>query len=94
MTEDKTKNNNYQPKMFVGTDDFKALLLNSDIFVDKSLMIKELLGDSGAVTLITRPRRWGKSLNMDMVRRFFEIEVDEHGYPLPHSPYAVRRKSR
>ncbi|MCC8483874.1 MAG: AAA family ATPase, partial [Rickettsia endosymbiont of Labidopullus appendiculatus] len=83
MTEDKTKNNNYQPKMFVGTDDVKALLLNSDIFVDKSLMIKELLGDSGAVTLITRPRRWGKSLNMDMVRRFFEIEVDEHGYPLP-----------
>ncbi|MCC8371837.1 MAG: AAA family ATPase, partial [Rickettsia endosymbiont of Pseudomimeciton antennatum] len=75
--------NNYQPRMFVGTDDFKTLLLNSDIFVDKSLMIKELLEDSGAVTLITRPRRWGKSLNMDMVRRFFEVEVDEHGQPLP-----------
>ncbi len=75
--------NNYQPRMFVGTDDFKALLLNSDIFVDKSLMIKELLEDSGAVTLITRPRRWGKSLNMDMVRRFFEIEIGEYGNPLP-----------
>ncbi|WP_425360388.1 MULTISPECIES: AAA family ATPase [unclassified Candidatus Tisiphia] len=74
--------NNYQPRMFVGTDDFKTLLLNSDVFVDKSLMIKELLEDSGAVTLITRPRRWGKSLNMDMVRRFFEIEVDEYGIPL------------
>ncbi|WP_250310901.1 AAA family ATPase [Rickettsia endosymbiont of Oedothorax gibbosus] len=80
----KNKNNiNYQPRMFVGTDDFYDLLLNSDIFVDKSLMIKELLEDSGKVTLITRPRRWGKSLNMDMVRRFFEIEVDEHGIPLP-----------
>jgi hypothetical protein len=75
--------NNYQPRMFVGTDDFKTLLLNSDVFVDKSLMIKELLEDSGAVTLITRPRRWGKSLNMDMVRRFLEIEVDEYGIPLP-----------
>ncbi|WP_341752538.1 MULTISPECIES: AAA family ATPase [unclassified Candidatus Tisiphia] len=68
--------------MFVGTDDFKTLLLNSDVFVDKSLMIKELLEDNGAVTLITRPRRWGKSLNMDMIRRFFEIEIDEHGNPL------------
>ena len=69
--------------MFVGTDDFYDLLINSDIFVDKSLMIKELLEDSGKVTLITRPRRWGKSLNMDMVRRFFEIEVDEQGRVLP-----------
>ncbi|WP_239832566.1 AAA family ATPase, partial [Rickettsia endosymbiont of Culicoides newsteadi] len=75
--------NNYQPRMFVGTDDFYDLLINSDIFVDKSLMIKELLEDSGKVTLITRPRRWGKSLNMDMVRRFFEIEVDEQGRVLP-----------
>ncbi|WP_341754994.1 AAA family ATPase [Candidatus Tisiphia endosymbiont of Ptychoptera albimana] len=83
MTEEKTKNNgNYQPKMFVGTDDFYDLLINSDIFVDKSLMIKELLEDSGKVILITRPRRWGKSINMDMIRRFFEIEIDEHGNPL------------
>ena len=39
-----------------GTDDFKTLLLNSDVFVDKSLMVKELLEDSGEVILITRPR--------------------------------------
>ncbi|WP_367364001.1 AAA family ATPase [Candidatus Tisiphia endosymbiont of Nedyus quadrimaculatus] len=71
------------PRMRVGTDDFKTLLLNSDIFVDKSLMIKEFLEDSGDVILITRPRRWGKSLNMDMLRKFFEIEVDEKGKPLP-----------
>ena len=58
----KKKNINYQPKMLVGSDDFYDLLINSDIFVDKSLMIKELLEDSGKVTLITRPRRWGKSL--------------------------------
>ncbi|MCC8399732.1 MAG: ATP-binding protein [Rickettsia endosymbiont of Platyusa sonomae] len=82
MTEEKN-NVDDQPTMLVGTDDFKKLLLKSDIFVDKSLMIKELLDDSGDVILITRPRRWGKSLNMDMVRRFFEIEVDEYGNPLP-----------
>ncbi|MDN3030298.1 MAG: AAA family ATPase [Candidatus Tisiphia sp.] len=72
-----------QPTMLVGTDDFKKLLLNSNVFVDKSLMIKELLADSGDVILITRPRRWGKSLNMNMLQKFFEIEVDERGKPLP-----------
>ena len=83
MTEEKSKNNiNYPPKMLVGSDDFYDLLINSDIFVDKSLMIKELLEDSGKVILITRPRRWGKSINMDMVRRFLEIELDNEGNPL------------
>ncbi len=74
---------NNLPRMRVGTDDFKTLLFNSDVFVDKSLMIKELLEDSGDVILITRPRRWGKSLNMNMLQKFFEIEVDEDGRPLP-----------
>ncbi|WP_375332494.1 AAA family ATPase [Candidatus Tisiphia endosymbiont of Psammoecus bipunctatus] len=84
MTEKKSKNNiNYQLRMFVGTDDFKTLLLNSDVFVDKSLMIKELLEDNSVVTLITRPRRCGKSINMDMVRCFLEIELDNRGNPLP-----------
>ncbi len=74
---------NTLPRIRVGTDDFKTLLFNSDVFVDKSLMIKELLEDSGDVILITRPRRWGKSLNMNMLQKFFEIEVDEDGRPLP-----------
>ncbi len=69
-------------RMRVGTDDFKTLLFKSDVFVDKSLMILEVLQDSGEVILIIRPRRWGKSLNMDMLRKFFEIEVDERGVPL------------
>jgi hypothetical protein len=71
------------PKIGIGSDDFKTLLLDSDVFVDKSLLIKEVLEDSGKIILITRPRRWGKSLNMDMVRRFLEIEIDEQGNPLP-----------
>ncbi len=71
------------PRIRVGTDDFKTLLLKSDIFVDKSLMIQALFEDSGEVILIARPRRFGKSLNMDMLRKFFEIEVDDQGRPLP-----------
>ncbi|MDN3031182.1 MAG: AAA family ATPase [Candidatus Tisiphia sp.] len=77
------KDNNKPPRMRVGTDEFYDLLVNSDVFVDKSLMIKELLEDSGKVILITRPRRWGKSLNMNMLQKFFEIEVDQNGVPLP-----------
>jgi len=73
---------NKLPRMRTGTDDFKTLLLNSDVFVDKSLIIQELLEDSGEVVLITRPRRWGKSLNMNMLQKFFEIEVDEKGIAL------------
>ncbi|WP_375332841.1 AAA family ATPase [Candidatus Tisiphia endosymbiont of Psammoecus bipunctatus] len=80
---DTVKESNKLPKMLVGTDEFYDLVVNSDVFVDKSLMIKELLEDSGKVILITRPRRWGKSLNMDMLKKFFEIEVDQDGKPLP-----------
>ncbi len=75
---------NKQPRMLVGTDEFYDLVVNSDVFVDKSLMIREILQDSGKVILITRPRRWGKSLNMNMLQKFFEIEVDEDGRPLPN----------
>ncbi len=74
---------NKLPRMLVGTDEFYDLVVNSDVFVDKSLMIMEVLQDSGKVILITRPRRWGKSLNMNMLQKFFEIEVDEDGRPLP-----------
>ena len=73
-----------KPKIRVGTDSFADLLLASNVFVDKSLFIQEFLEDSGGkVVLVTRPRRWGKSLNMDMLRCFLSIEVDERGVPLP-----------
>ncbi|MBX9890066.1 MAG: AAA family ATPase [Amoebophilaceae bacterium] len=78
-----TENTTVIPKIMVGTDEFCDLLMNSDIFVDKSLLIKEVLEDSGKIILITRPRRWGKTINMDMVRRFLEIEIDPQGNPLP-----------
>ncbi len=83
MNNNLVLNDQTLPAIRVGSDDFKKLLLNSNIFVDKSLLIKEVIEDSSDVILITRPRRWGKSLNMDMLRRFLEIEVDEQGDLLP-----------
>ena len=70
-------------KIKIGTDDFAKLLLESTVFVDKSLFIKEFLEDNSDVVLLTRPRRWGKSLNMDMLGRFLAIQVDAQGVPLP-----------
>ena len=74
-----------KPTIRIGTDDFAKLLLESTVFVDKSLFIQEFLEDSGEVVLITRPRRWGKSLNMDMLGRFLALEVDAQGVPLPQA---------
>ena len=72
-----------QAKICTGTDRFDKLLLGSDVFVDKSLFIKEFLEYYDEVCLITRPRRWGKSLNMDMLKCFLSVEVDKQGRPLP-----------
>ena len=81
-----------EPEIPVGTDSFDDLLLSGNIFVDKSMFIKEFLeASSGKVVLITRPRRWGKSLNMDMLKRFLSIEVDEQGAPIPQEESMNRK---
>ena len=79
------------PQTILGTDDFSDLVLNGDVFVDKSLLIKEFLQPSNKVCLITRPRRWGKSLNMNMLKQFLSIEVDAAGQPLPEEKRTNRR---
>ena len=80
-----------QPKICTGTDRFDKLLLGSDVFVDKSLFIKEFLEYYDEVCLITRPRRWGKSLNMDMLKCFLSVEVDKQGRTLPPG-HSLNRK--
>lgn len=57
----------------IGVDDFEKLILNGYYYVDKTLLIKELLDKKGEVNLFTRPRRFGKSLNISMLKNFFEI---------------------
>jgi len=56
----------------IGVDDFRKLVEDKNLlYVDKTLLIKELIDDSSEVNLITRPRRWGKTLNMSMIQHFF-----------------------
>jgi hypothetical protein len=66
-------------KTAIGVNTFKKLVEESTIFVDKSLLIKEFVENSAEVLLVTCPRRWGKSINMDMIKTFLEIEVDSDG---------------
>ena len=60
----------------VGGDNFKNIINNNFYYVDKTLLIKDLLEHMSAVTLFTRPRRFGKSLNMSMLQSFFEVGTD------------------
>ena len=60
-------------KLPIGIDGFEKIRTNDFYYADKTLFIKELLQNCGEVNLFTRPRRFGKSLNMSMLKCFFEI---------------------
>ena len=61
----------------VGISDFEKIRNNGFYYVDKSSLIAEILKDEPTeVTLITRPRRFGKTLGMSMLRSFFDIRKD------------------
>ena len=66
-------------KISIGVEDFKEIIEKDGYFVDKTLMIKKLIESNAKVTLFTRPRRFGKTLNQFMIRRFFEDERTEKG---------------
>jgi hypothetical protein len=60
----------------LGISDFKSLIIDEYYFVDKSLFVKEILEDGAQVLLFARPRRFGKTLNMSMLKYFFDINGD------------------
>lgn len=63
----------------IGIEDYKRMIEKSYYYVDKTLLIKELLDQGGAVHLFTRPRRFGKTLALSMIKTFFEYEIDIDG---------------
>ena len=64
-------------KLPVGVEDFEKIRREGFYYVDKTTMIRDLLHKWGEVNLFTRPRRFGKSLNMSMLKAFFEIGCDK-----------------
>lgn len=60
----------------IGYDSFQELISNGLYYVDKTLIIKDIIDKKGKVNLFTRPRRFGKTLTLSMLRAFFEKEYD------------------
>lgn len=63
----------------IGTQDFEQLIVNNCFYIDKTDFIREWWESQDSVTLITRPRRFGKTLNMSMLERFFSIRYQGQG---------------
>ncbi len=80
ITETSRGENMKHKPLPIGVEDFKRLVDNGYYFVDKTLMIKELLENKETVNLFTRPRRFGKTLNMSMLQRFFEATGKSNAY--------------
>ena len=74
----------------LGIDDFKKIIEENYYYFDKTEMIEELLADGVEVTLFTRPRRFGKTLNMSMLKYFFNIEEKESNRKLFDNLYISR----
>ena len=64
-------------KLPIGIENFEKLRKEEFYYIDKTGMIKELLNSRSEVNLFTRPRRFGKSLNMSMLKNFFESGSDK-----------------
>ena len=60
-------------KLPVGIENFEEIRTEGFYYVDKTGLIRDLLNNWGKVNLFTRPRRFGKTLNMSMLKSFFEI---------------------
>lgn len=64
----------------IGIEDFKEIIDREYYFVDKTMLIRDILDSGSKVTLFTRPRRFGKTLNMSMLKRFFEKTEEDNSY--------------
>ncbi|AKN31257.1 ATPase AAA [Clostridium carboxidivorans P7] len=67
-------------KIPIGISDFKKLISENYYFMDKSLLIKEILEDGSEVILLPRPRRFGKTINMSMLKYFFEKTDEDNSF--------------
>ena len=61
-----------QKAISIGIEDYKRIIDKPYYYVDKTLLIKDILDNGAQVTLFTRPRRFGKTLALSMLRTFFE----------------------
>ena len=63
----------------IGHQDFEQMITTENFYIDKTMFIKEWWENNDAVTLITRPRRFGKTLNLSMLETFFSVKYADRG---------------
>lgn len=73
------KTDSSQKRLSLGVSDFKNLMEWNGYYVDKTLMIRDLIKSNEKITIFVRPRIFGKTLNLSMLRRFFEYEISPSG---------------
>ena len=64
-------------KLPIGIESFEDFSKENFYYIDKTMFIADLLHNGGKVNLFTRPRRFGKSLNLSMLKAFFEVGTDK-----------------
>ena len=69
-------------KIPIGVEDFKELIRDDYFYIDKSKFIEDIVNDGAKVKLFTRPRRFGKTLNMSMLKYFFDVRETEENKKL------------
>lgn len=71
----------------IGIEFYKKMIDKPFYYVDKTLLVKDLLDKGGEVNLFTRPRCFGKTLVLNMLRTFFEQEIDQDGMVIDNHHY-------
>ena len=74
-------------KIGIGYENYKRIIDDGCYYVDKTLLIRDIVEKGGMVTLFTRPRRFGKTLALSTIRTFFECEYDHYGNRVDNSRY-------
>ena len=79
-------------KIGIGYENYKDFIDDNLYYVDKTLLIRDILEKGGKVNLFTRPRRFGKTLALSMIRTFFELEYDRDGNIIDKQRYFDGKK--
>ena len=79
-------------KIGIGYEDYKRFIDDDMYYIDKTMLIADVIEKGGEVTLFTRPRRFGKTLAISMLRTFFELEYDYNGNVIDKRRYFEGKK--
>ena len=79
-------------KIGIGYENYKDFIDKDMYYIDKTLLIRDVVEKGGQTTLFTRPRRFGKTLAISMIRTFFEMEMTRDGQVVDNSHYFVGKK--